>query len=263
MSNSKEINIGIAQIKNSTNIKKNSDKIFQCLDVFSTTNVDLVLFPECSLTGFSGKLETCSEEIILPIINKVELWCSQFNKSAIIPTAIEKDGKIYNSGYFINNRNTEKFYKIGLTESEKTFFSTHHEYKKTIFELNNFRFILLICIEAEHNSELYFKSDDVDFILWPGYWGWKQTDEWGELKSDGEKNLTYKNSIFWSKPIIQSNFSFNDLKDYRNSGPQGLSVVVDEKNQLKFRGSFEKEECFSVNIVGGEVRKAEHLTFLS
>ena len=241
------IRIGVAQIKNSIDLKENLKNVKKCLGIFQDTNADLVLFPECSLSGFSAKIGECSLDSMNSYLDELKLWSKLNKKMLILPTALRED-KIYNTGFAFHNGTMERFYKVGLTESEKQFFSVPVGYKKKVFTLKGYKFISLICLEAQLNPELYFSYGDVDFILWPGYWGWEKSDKWEAIKSNGEENFVFTNSAMWSVPLIQSNFAYNDLGDDRVKGPHGLSIVVDKENDLKFRASYEQQECFVVEL---------------
>jgi hypothetical protein len=94
------------------------------------------------------------------------------------------------------------------------------------------------------NPYEYFNKGSVDVILWPGYRGWTKEDSWSSNKNNGEENRIFKNMREWRVPLIQSNFEFNGLNDYRASGPHGLSMVVNSDNQLMGQGGFEKEACY-------------------
>ncbi len=50
------IKVGVTQIKNSISIKDNFYSIMRALKHFQLTDTDLILFPECSLSGFWKRL---------------------------------------------------------------------------------------------------------------------------------------------------------------------------------------------------------------
>ncbi len=55
-----KINIGVAQLTNSTDIEKNFNSITSFLSRFEKEKVDVILFPERSLSGFSSKMRQCT-----------------------------------------------------------------------------------------------------------------------------------------------------------------------------------------------------------
>jgi predicted amidohydrolase len=248
-SDSTKLNIGVAQITNSTDIEKNFNSISNFLSHFEKEEVDVVLFPECSLSGFSSKIKECTEEVLKPYLDKIQAWCSLTGINVVLPTALSKNGKIYNSGYWFNRNEVTQFYKTGLTKSEENFFSIPEDKGLKILSINNFNLAVLICFEAEHAPSTYFEKNEADIILWPGYWGWTQEDNWNENERKENKHKIFSNMIEWKIPLIQSNFSMNDLGDHRASGPQGLSHVINEENIMIYRGAHLKDEAFIVNLI--------------
>ncbi len=181
-------------------------------------------------------------------MKQISAWSQRTGINVILPTALVQDTKIYNSGYWFNGNDVTQFYKIGLTDSEKKFFSIPDKIESKVFNINSFNLAILICFEAEHTPTTYFQKDEADIILWPGYWGWTQEDNWDENKEKEIKHKIFSNMSEWRVPLIQSNFSTNDLMDHRGTGPQGLSHVIDEENKLIYRGVHLKDEAFIVNL---------------
>lgn len=103
-------------------------------------------------------------------------------------------------------------------------------------------------MEAQQPAYTHFTPGGVDLILWPGYWGWTQADSWGASAQGEKPNLVYENMASWKLPLIQSNFAYNDLGDDKKTGPEGLSVVVDANNILRYQGEYHKEAGFIVSL---------------
>lgn len=258
----KMVKIGVAQIDNSISTKNNFEKIKKSLLAFERSDVDLILFPECSLSGFSAKMKECTYDSIRGYLQEVEEWAKVNGKLVVLPTALKEDDKVYNSGFLLGPEGVETFFKLRLTDSEKKFFSIPKENQKKVFEYNGYRFSILICFEAQLSPWEFFKEGDVDFILWPGYWGWKKGDSWIEKNEEDEENLIFKNMNEWKVPLIQSNFSKNCLNDHRKSGPHGLSMFVNRDNKLFGMGEYDLESLYQINITGGEISKLSKIANL-
>lgn len=241
--------VGIAQIKNTVSIDENIKNIEQALEVFRTSAVDLILFPECALSGFSAKMKDCTPILIEPMLQKIQAWAHLWNKTVVLPTALCVDQKIYNTGFILSSEARTQFYKLVLTESEKNFFSTPTESTAKTFTCKGLKFALLICYEAELDPWTFFAHGEIDCILWPGYWGWEEKDEWSALKSDGTPNKIFDNMKHWQVPLIQANFACNELAGHTGAGPMGLSIYVDKENQLKARGDFNRPSCHEYVIL--------------
>jgi predicted amidohydrolase len=253
------LKIGVAQIKNSGNIEENFNTIQNALCLFEKTEVDLVLFPECSLSGFTGKLNCCTIDGLSSYLSKVEAWSLKNKKHVFLPSAIIEDDKVFNSGFFFGEEQAQNFFKQGLTDSEKTFFSLPSVESKKVFEVKGYKLALIICFEAEQATYEYFNKGEADIILWPGYWGWEEGETWGELKKNGETNKIFQNMKEWNIPLIQSNFSFNDLSDHRGTGPHGLSMFVNSNNTLYSKADPDSESCYEIHVADNEIKFSQKI----
>lgn len=242
------INIGIAQTPNSLDLKKNFESITALLARFENSAADLVLFPECCLSGFSAKMKDCTAELLRPYLEHIQSWTNRTGIEVALPTAIVKKGLTYNSGYWFKKNQALSFYKHGLTESELKFFSAPIEPTAKVFTTNGFRFALLICFEVEQSPWTYFQSDEVDAILWPGYWGWTLESRWRSEKELGDANLIYSNMKHWQRPLLQANFAFNDLGKHKGDGPEGLSFIINADNHLFYRGAHKQVTGFLATL---------------
>lgn len=253
------LKIGVTQIKNSGNIEENFNTIRKALNLFEDSDVDLILFPECSLSGFTGKLNGCTIDELSSYFTEVDKWSFENDKRVFLPSAIVEDGKIFNSGFLFGDERPQRFYKLGLTDSEKTFFILPEVENKKVFGIKGYKLALLICFEAEQATYEYFQKGDVDIILWPGYWGWEKGEIWNEIKKDGEKNKIFQNMKKWKIPLIQSNFAFNDLADHRGAGPHGLSMFVNSDNTLFAQGDLDSESCYEIHITDNQIKFSQKI----
>ena len=242
------LSVGISQIPNSADIAKNFENICALLEKFEKTDVDVILFPECSLSGFTSKMRECSKEILAPYILKIQNWVRQTGIEVVLPTAIVENEKIFNSGYWFKENEHQRFYKTGLTDSEKSFFSLPSDFSPKVFQVKDYSLALLICFEIEHAPWTYFRDGSADLILWPGYWGWTIEDKWANEKQQGKPNQVFINMATWQIPILQSNFAYNDLDGHKGAGPEGLSFVIDQDNKNIFKGPHLEKNGFIVSL---------------
>lgn len=259
------LSVGIAQIPNSVDVSKNFETIYGHLRQFEKENVDVVLFPECSLSGFSSTMREATESVLEPYLNKIQSWVDETGIEVVLPTAIAENGKVYNSGYWIKNNQRQRFHKIGLTDSEKSFFSVPENLGPKVFQIKDYSLAVLVCFEMEHPAWTYFKPDQADIILWPGYWGWTIDDAWSNTKDQGKPNTIFSNMTDWKMPILQCNFALNDLNGHKGAGPEGLSFIINKDNELIHKGAHLKSTGFvvSLNKVNGQthVLNCRNLSF--
>lgn len=241
------ISIGVAQIANSLEVDKNFQTIVGFLSRFKSEGVNLVVFPECGLSGFSAKMKDCTVDYLRPYIEQIQQWSSDSDIQVILPTAIVDNQKIYNSGFWFKGKSRIPFYKLGLTDSEQKFFATPEYETQKVFKIGDFKCGILICKEAQQEPWQYMAPAEVDFLIWPGYWGWTKDCKW-QAVTDEKRNLVFENSLIWKAPLIQANFAYNDLGGQSGSGPEGLSMVVDSDNSLFFQGDHLRESGFIVQL---------------
>lgn len=242
------ITVGIGQISNSTNIEENFKAICGLIERFESAGVDLVLFPECGLSGFTSKIRECTKSVLQPYLEEIQKLSAKAAMDVVLPTAIVEEGGIFNSGFWFKNEGRHQFYKLGLTDSEKKFFATPPAQSSKVFEKNGYRFGILVCYEAEHAPWTYFDDGTVDAILWPGYWGWTVEMGWSAYRDQDRANPIFQNMTHWKCPLLQANFANNNLGDGMTGGPEGLSYIVNTDNTLVHRGLHLKEDGFVVNL---------------
>lgn len=241
------ISVGIAQIANSTNLAQNFAAIQKHLDTFAQTEVSLILFPECSLSGFTAKMRECTRPVLQNFLDDIQKWTTKTGIDVVLPTALVEDDKVFNSGFWFKGNECQQFFKVGLTESEKKFFATPSHTQK-VFEVKGYKFAVLICYEAEHEPWAYFEKDSVDAILWPGYWGWTLDEEWNSHRSPEKINPIFRNMKLWQRPLLQANFSKNDLEGHKTAGPEGLSHIINSDNTRLHRGPHLQDQGFIVKL---------------
>lgn len=248
------LSIGVAQTKNSTDVRENFKSIVDLLKKFESQKVDLALFPECALSGCSAKMKTCTSEFLSEFTLSIQSWVNDTGINVILPTAIVEDEKVYNAIFWFSRGQVNRYFKTGLTPSERMFFSVPNNAPKKIIQIKETRLAILVCREAQDEPWTHFSNGEADIILWPGYWGWTKNDKWTSELTSGEHNSVLENMKSWQVPLIQSNFAFNDLEGYSGPGPIGKSVVIDSKNRLIHRGDENKEHAFVVTIESGSGR---------
>lgn len=241
------ISVGIAQIPNSTDLAQNYAAIKKHLDLFAKTEVSLILFPECSLSGFSSKMRECTRPALQNFLDDIQQWSLSTGIDVVLPTAFVEEDKVFNSGFWFKGAECQQFFKLGLTDSEKKFFATPTHTQKT-FEVKDYKFAVLICYEAEHEAWTYFSKDSVDAILWPGYWGWTLNEEWEANRSPEKINPIFQNMLSWQRPLLQANFSVNDLEGHKTAGPEGLSYIINSDNTRLHRGPHLQSDGFIVHL---------------
>jgi predicted amidohydrolase len=236
--------IASVQIPNSISIEDNFKNILRSLKDALEEGCELVLFPECSLSGFTSEMKKCTMDFLKPFLDQIREISFQKNVTIVLPSAYVEETKIYNAIFIFDSNKMMIQYKIGLTESEQRFFSIPESTHPKIFTLKGIRVGVLVCFEAQMAPYSFIKEGEVDLILWPGYILSGDKKEWNVV----EKNEVYQNMTYWKVPLIQSNFSFNDLSIGKERGPDGHSVVLDKNNNLVQRGKYQENDIIITNF---------------
>jgi len=237
--------IGVCQIDNCTDVGANQKKILSYTDKLSGL-CDLILFPECALTGFSPHMTLESSELE-PFLGLLKKRAIDTSTTIVLPSGLPKGELMYNAAFVLHADGTQSLlYKEGLTDSEKRFFTPGRNATRYI-QVGKQRVVVMFCMEAAEPAWTFLEEEaECDAILWPGYWGWKEKIQWDASLNKMSKQV-YENMKVWKTPLIQCNFSANDASDKRASGPEGLSVVVDENNCLVYHAANKKESVFVVS----------------
>jgi NAD+ synthase (glutamine-hydrolysing) len=169
----KNVKIAIGQINTTVGgLKGNSDKILSCINEAASKGVNLIVFPELSITGYPP------EDLLLkPYFIKENLKClKNISKkvrgmTAVVGFVDEKNGNIYNSAAIIYDKKIVYVYhKVHLPNygvfDEKRYFKPGADNK--LINIKNLRFAVNICedIWAENKGR---KADNVlkkaDFLI--------------------------------------------------------------------------------------------------
>jgi len=166
----KNVKVAIGQINTTVgDLEGNYNKILSCMKEAVSGDVDLIVFPELSITGYPP------EDLLLkPHFIKENLKCLKKISQevgdvvAVIGFVDEKKGNIYNSAAVIRNKKiTCVYHKIHLPNygifDEKRYFKPGME--NVLVDTGDFSFALNICEDiwaesTEHNAERVLKKAD-------------------------------------------------------------------------------------------------------
>lgn len=236
--------IASIQIPNSLSIEENFKHILNSLENAIEEKCELVVFPECALSGFSSEMKKCSMDFLKPFLDQIREISFQQNVTVVLPSAYAKEEKVYNAVFIFDSNQVAIQYKVVLTESEQKFFSVPEIAHSKIFTKKGIRIAILVCLEAQMSPFSFIQEGEVDLILWPGYILSGEKKEWNKIV----KNEVYQNMTHWKVPLIQSNFSFNELSIGKDRGPDGHSIVLDKNNNLVQRGKYQENDIIISNL---------------
>lgn len=137
--------IASVQMPNSLRIEDNFNSVMNALGTVIKARCDLVVFPECSLSGFTSEMKKCSMDFLSSFLDQVKEMSFQNDLTVVLPSAYVKDEKVYYAIFIFDSNKLTIQYKIGLTESEKRFFSIPEKSSSKVFTAKGIRIGVLVC----------------------------------------------------------------------------------------------------------------------
>ncbi len=241
--------VASVQMENSTDQANNLNVMTNMLALAASQKADIVMFPECALTGFHSKPEPCTPQDLEPLIARLHRYAMAHQISVLLPSIIHEDDAFFNGGWFLDTRGQRtRFVKRGLTESEQKFFTVPDDAMQRVFAHENLRLGVLLCREVADSPETYFDARNVDLVLWPTYWRWDDELQWGSSQEGELAQAAYEAVKHWGVPLCQSNYSANSTEDVRASGPSGQSVIINANNTHLMNGETGKPGILHITL---------------
>lgn len=186
MRGKENMHIGIVQMYLSTDVAQNTEKILGFMKQASERGIDLLCFPECSLTGYITNHNKIRMDDIRKGISDIQRSVDKHEISAIVGTSWQANSNnknvdgddadnnkkiIYNSAVVIRPHSRIKLYfKNDLTDYDKNYFSKGNS--TITFKIKDIKCSVLIC--HDQNNPLlaakYRNSIDILFYLSSHYY---------------------------------------------------------------------------------------------
>ncbi len=115
-----ELRIAAVQMRSSRILDENIAKTIQHLEQCAKDNVRVVVFPECSVTGYFDKpfMQSITAEQLKYAEGKIAEACKRLNVYAIAGMPVREDDKLYNSAIVFHPSGVvlERYHKVQLAE---------------------------------------------------------------------------------------------------------------------------------------------------
>ena len=175
--------------------KSNLDLCKKYIKNASIKKLDLIIFPEMTLTGFSNSIRFIAENFEnSETIKQFSNLAKEFNISVIFGVVIEDNKKALNKCLFIDNLGNvvsdySKIHPFSFSKEDKYFNAGN---KLSMVEFKNFKIGLTICYDLRF-PELYSSlAKECDFIINIANWPSKRVEHWNTLL----KARAIENQIF-------------------------------------------------------------------
>lgn len=164
--------VGVAQITLSNEIAANVEKITQFISRAARETIDLLCFPECSLTGYVRDFTSVEHDTVLNALERIHTHAIRDSVGVIVGSPYMVQRVRFNTALALMP-NGERFiyHKINLTAPETAYFTPGHD--PTTFTVTTLISGLLIC--RDQNDAMLaraYKTAGVDvlFILAAHYY---------------------------------------------------------------------------------------------
>lgn len=155
----------------SNNIMYNVNTIENALIEAEKKKVELVVFPECCLTGYPprdiGNTSDIDFSMVNEACNRLQKQANELGISFLLGTAFKENACVYNRVLLFQPKKMQVVYdKRALWGWDRDNFSIGN--KKGIFEFDGIRIGVRICFEVrfpEYFRELYREKTDLNIIL--------------------------------------------------------------------------------------------------
>lgn len=216
----------------------------------STKNIELIIFPEMTLTGFSIDIKKTSEdEADSETINKFKKLSKNYNIAILFGIVIKDNEKAFNKSIFIDNKSNilgiySKIHPFSLAGENKYFNSGD---KLSIVDFNGIKIGLSICYDLRFPELFSAYAKKSDLIINIANWPSKRVDHWKTLlkaraienqifiigvnrrgKDDNGLEYTESSNIYNANGDIENFENLKDMKIY----------CIDTKFTENFKESF-------------------------
>lgn len=206
----------------------------------SIKKVDLIIFPEMTLTGFSNNISLIAEDFEKSeTIKQFSNLAKEFNISIIFGVVIEDNEKALNKCLFIDNfgnilSDYSKIHPFSFSGEDK-FFNPGN--KLSIVEFKKFKIGLTICYDLRF-PELYSSlAKECDLIINIANWQSKRVDHWNTLL----KARAIENQIFIAG-VNRTGIDGNDLEYIESS-----NIFNANGEKLEFE-KYKDMKIYDINI---------------
>lgn len=134
----------VAQVRLFDQIEKNVSTISKYITLASKQNVEILCFPECSVTGYVRDFSTVDQDAVIETLEGLHKQAIRDSVNVIVGTPYVERKKRFNSAIVLLTSGKRHIYhKINLTSSDEAFFKKGKE--PLIFRLGDVKCGVLIC----------------------------------------------------------------------------------------------------------------------
>ncbi len=144
-----ELKVATVQMRSSFDVGANKAKILRSLESLADQGVQVAVFPECALTGYStDKSFRVAAEAVGEAEREIAAVCARRKIAAIVGTVYEAGGKVFNAALVVNSKGetVERYGKLQLAGEPWATPGNH----MALFELEGVLSTVIICHDERY-----------------------------------------------------------------------------------------------------------------
>jgi len=144
-----ELKVAAVQMRSSFDVKANAAKIVASLEKLADQGVNVAVFPECALTGYStAKTFAVDDDAVKTAEGLIARTCARRKIAAVVGTVHAAKGKVYNAAVVFDSKGNEveRFGKLQLAGEPWATPGNH----MALFDLEGVPSTLIICHDERY-----------------------------------------------------------------------------------------------------------------
>ncbi len=227
-------------------IEANCQQISAAIHAAAENGVDILLTPECALSGYPGAgrddyqdINWCSYDGFEDLIHT---RAQQAGIAVVLGTISMADGKLFNDALFCGNEaNVTRYHKRCLTPFDKNFFTDAN--KACVVEFKGWQLGLCICFDVRFpHTWGDVVCAGADAVLSIAHMAGPDPDD--NVKNTVVPQHYASRAAEWATPLVMCNTAHE--KRWLDSGawdPRGMRIDTERKNNL-FIFDMKKRDAF-------------------
>jgi len=230
-----ELKVATVQMRSSFDVAANKAKIVRSLETLAGQGVQVAVFPECALTGYSTDKDfRVSAEEVGEAEREIAAVCARRNIAAIVGTVYEAGGNAFNAALVVNSKGetVERYGKLQLAGEPWATPGNH----MALFELEGVLSTVIICHDERYPEFVRLPAMAGARVV---YYISHESGMRQERKLPGYRAQMMARAVENQMYAVAANAPGN-VAD--NSGSHGQSRIIDREGNILREASIYEED---------------------
>jgi omega-amidase len=245
-----ELKVATVQMRSSFDVAANKAKIVKSLEELAGQGVQVAVFPECALTGYStDKGFRVAAEKVGEAEREIAAVCARRRIAAIVGTVYEAGGKVFNAALVVNSKGetVERYGKLQLAGEPWATPGNH----MALFELEGVLSTVIICHDERYPEFVRLPAMAGARVV---YYISHESGMRQEQKLAGYRAQMMARAVENQMYAVAANAPGN-VED--NSGSHGQSRIINREGNVLREGSIYGEDVLveTLNVQPGKLTR--------